>query len=59
MQSTFEMLKVVVGNTIDILVISETKLGDTFPLSEFNLEGFTLPYRLDRKKAWWRPNSFR
>ena len=55
MQSKFEMLKDVIGNTIDILLISETKLGDTFPLSEFNLEGFTHPYR---KRAWWRPNSF-
>ena len=41
------MLKEVIGNKIDILLISETKL-DTFPLSQFILEGFTPPYRLDR-----------
>ena len=43
----FEMLKVIC-NKIDILLISEIKLDDTFSLSQFILEGFTPPYRLDR-----------
>ena len=47
-RNKFEMLKEVVGNKIDILLISETKLDDTFPLNQFILEGFTPPYRLDR-----------
>ena len=42
------MLKEVIGNKIDILLISQTKLDDTLPLSQFILEGFTPPYRLDR-----------
>ena len=42
------MLKEVVGNKIDVLLISETKLDDTFPLNQFILEGFTPPYRIDR-----------
>ena len=42
------MLKEVVGNKIDVLLISETKLDDTFPLNQFILEGFTPPYRTDR-----------
>ena len=42
------MLKEVVGNKTDILLVSKTKLGDTFPLNQFILEGFTPPYRLDR-----------
>ena len=42
------MLKEVIGNKIHVLLISETKLEDTFPLSQFILEGFTPPYRLDR-----------
>ena len=42
------MLKEVVGNEIDVLLISETKLDDTFPLNQFILEGFTPPYRTDR-----------
>ena len=43
-----EMLKEVVGNKIDVLLISETKLDNTFPLNQFILEGFTPPYRFDR-----------
>ena len=42
------MLKEVVGNKIDISLISQTKLNDTFPLNHFILEGFTPPCRLDR-----------
>ena len=42
------MLKEAVGNKIDILLIPETKLDDTFPLNQFILEEFTPPYRLDR-----------
>ena len=42
------MLKEVIVNKIDILLISETKLDDTFTLSQFILENFTLLYRLDR-----------
>ena len=34
------MLKEVVVNKIDILVISETKLDNTFSLNQFILEGF-------------------
>ena len=30
------MLKEVIGNKIDILLISETNLDDTFPLSQFS-----------------------
>ena len=43
-----EMLKEAIGNKIDILLISETKLDNTFSLSQFILEGFTSLYRLDR-----------
>ena len=44
----FEALKSLVTNTIDILVISETKLDDPFPASEFFIEGFSAPFRRDR-----------
>ena len=42
------MLKEVIGNKIDILLISEEKLDGTFPSSKIILEGFTPPYRIDR-----------
>ena len=47
-RNKFEMLKEAVGNKTDILLISETKLDDTFLLNQFILEGFTPPYRLHR-----------
>ena len=33
---------------IDILVITESYLGDTFPENQFLIDGFSSPYRLDR-----------
>ena len=33
---------------MDILLISETKLDDSFPSAQFLLDGFSKPYRLDR-----------
>ena len=47
-RNKFEMLKEVIGNKNYILRISETKLDETLALSQFILEGFTLPCRLDR-----------
>ena len=42
------MLQEVTGNNIDVLLISETKLDASFPSSQFILDGFTPPYRLNR-----------
>ena len=42
------MLQEVIGNNTDVLLISETKLDPSFPSSQFFLDGFTPPYRLDR-----------
>ena len=46
--SKFESLKTIVANNIDILVITESKLDESFPINMFNLEGYTLPFRLDK-----------
>ena len=43
-RNEFEMLKEVVVNKTGLLLISQTKLDDTFPLSQFILER----YRLNR-----------
>ena len=32
----------------DILLITETKLDNTFPVSQFSIDGFSMAYRLDR-----------
>ena len=42
-RNKFEMLKEVLGDKIVILLKSETKLEDTFPLNQFIIEGFTPP----------------
>ena len=42
------MLQEVIGNNIDVLLISETKLDTSICSSQFILDGFSPPYRLDR-----------
>ena len=46
----FDQLKLMIQGKIDILVITETKLDDSFPSSQFHIEGFTKPYRYDRNR---------
>ena len=36
-----------VDNNLDILMVSETKIDDTFPESQFLIEGFSTPCSLD------------
>ena len=44
------MLSYMIVNKIDILMISESKLDDTFPTSQFVIDRFTEPFRLDRTR---------
>ena len=44
----FEPHKYLVKSRVDILVISETKLDNSFPMGEFEIEGYSTPIRLDR-----------
>ena len=44
----FDQVKEVILKNVDILAVTETKLDETFPLRQFYVEGFTMPYRLDR-----------
>ena len=39
-----------IKNDIDILMISETKLDERFPIGQFHIEGFGTPIRLDRNQ---------
>ena len=48
--SKFNQLKELVLKHVDILVVCETKLDETFPSSQFHMAGFSLPYRLDRNR---------
>ena len=35
---------------LDILIVTETKLDDNFPISQFHIDGFSKPYRLERNR---------
>ena len=48
----FECLCDIIENNIDILLISETKLNDTFPNGQFIMNGFHPPRRKDRSDKW-------
>ena len=43
-------LRLPVTGIFNILTITETKLDDTFPLSQFHIDGFSTLYRLDRNR---------
>ena len=45
----FEQLKEVIGNHLDILTIQETKINESFPKDQFQIQGYHKPYRLDIK----------
>ena len=47
-RNKFDALIAGIQNKVDILLISETKLDETFPTRQFSIDGFTSPYRLDR-----------
>ena len=43
----FDSLVQMLHNNLDILLISETKIDSSFPIAQFQIEGYTT-YRLDR-----------
>ena len=36
---------------LDILILTETKLDETFPVSQSHIDGFSKPYCLDRNRS--------
>ena len=47
-RNKFESIKNLIGDNVDIILFSEIKLNDTFPGNQFLINGFHVPYRLDR-----------
>ena len=43
------MLSGQIEDNIGILLVSETKINYSFPIGNFLIDGFSTPYRLDRK----------
>ena len=44
----FESLVSLFKDNVDIILISETKVDESFPISQFTIEGYRTPIRLDR-----------
>ena len=43
-------LRFVVKDKVDILILTETKLDDSYPTNQFTIDGFSIPYRQDRNR---------
>ena len=48
LRNKFEALQFIINRNLDIILLSETKLDDSFPSAQFMLKNFGIPYRLDR-----------
>ena len=46
-RNKFDQLADPIKEKIDVLMISESKIDDYFPDSQFFLDGYSTPYRLD------------
>ena len=46
----FEPLRDMIKDNVDILLVSETKIDDSYPEGRFFIEGYKEPIRLDRNK---------
>ena len=48
LENKFEPLVSLVKDKVDIILVSETKLDDTFPINQFLIDGYSTPIRKDR-----------
>ena len=48
LQNKFNAVRSLIQGKIDIFMLSETKIDDSFPLNQFVIEGYSIPFRLDR-----------
>ena len=49
-RNKFDQLKLLVRDNVDILVIEETKIDETFPTGQFIIEDYMPPFRKDRNQ---------
>ena len=49
-RNKFDALSYIIGNNIDIILISETKIDDTFSRAQLFIKGFSASYRQDRNR---------
>ena len=50
LRNKFEMLKELIKDKIDIILISETKLDNSFLSGQSVIKGYSTPFRLDRNQ---------
>ena len=48
LERKFEALKLLIEDILDVLVVTETKIDASYPTSQFEINGFGSPFRLDR-----------
>ena len=48
LRNKFEALQFIINRNLDIILLSETQLDDSFPSAKFMSKNFGIPYRLDR-----------
>ena len=58
-RNKFELIPEQVRGNADILMVSETKIDDSFPNGIFLIHGFISPNRLDRNSKGILSNSFK
>ena len=47
-RNKFDIMNSMLMHDLDIFMVTETKLDDSIPVSQFNVEGFSAPFRLDQ-----------
>ena len=50
LERKFDALKLFIEDKLDVLVVTETKIDDSYPTSQFGIKGFETPFRHDRNK---------
>ena len=48
----FHMMADLINGKVDILFVSESKIDSTFPTQQFEIHGYSSPYRLDWTISW-------
>ena len=46
-RNRFDIMKPMLMHDVDIFMVTETKYDYSFPVSQFNVEDFSTPFRLD------------
>lgn len=52
-RNKFDLLISRIKDDLDVLLICETKIDDSFPTAQFLMNGFSKPYRLEHSSNVW------